>query len=85
MSMYGLAALIMAILAPMAAITISFAVLLSNQLRASERRLVGQVRETELNLTEQHREIYSNTRVLVRRLGLLRGSLGPASGRIGDD
>ena len=85
MSMYGLAALIMAILAPMAAITISFAVLLSNQLRASERRLVGQVRETELNLTEQHREIYSNTRVLVRRLGLLRGSLGPASERIGDD
>ena len=85
MSMYGLAALIMAILAPMAAITISFAILLSNQLRASERRLIGQVRTTELSLTEQHREISRDTRSLVRHVGLLRGRLGPAPGRLGDD
>ena len=53
MNMLELAALIAAILAPMAAMTIGFAILLSNQLKASDGRLGEQLKTSEQRLGEQ--------------------------------
>ena len=92
MDMLPLAALVLAILGPMAAITIGFAMLLSNQIKASEQRindqikmtemrLTEQIKMTEMRLTEQYRETNRDTKTLIRDVAFLQGSLGIAPRR----
>ena len=81
MDMLPLAALVLAILGPMAAITIGFAMLLSNQIKASEQRINDQIKMTEMRLTEQYRETNRDTKTLIRDVAFLQGSLGIAPRR----
>ena len=53
MEISELAQLIAAILGPMAAITIGFAMLLNSQIRGSEQRLAEQIKGVEQRLAEQ--------------------------------
>ena len=85
MDLLPLAALILSILAPMAAITIGFAMLLSNQIKASEQRINDQIEMTEVRLTEQYRETNRDTKLLIRDVAFLQGSLGIAPRRQDSD
>ena len=85
MDLLPLAALILSILGPMAGITIGFAMLLSNQIKASEQRINDQIKMTEERLTEQYRETNRDTKLLIRDVAFLQGSLGIAPRRQDSD